>query len=492
MTAPVPEKRGPGSEQLVGAVRGALAWSALNNLVGRVGSSVVGIVLARLLVPEDYGVYAVALVVVGALLSLNELGVSLAIVRWPGRVDRIAPTVATIALASSALLYLACFLLAPAAAAAMGSPQAAPVLRTLALGVLIDAATAVPAGLMTRGFLQRRRLVIDTLAFAASSGVSLGLAAGGNGAWSLAWGSLLGNAVSAVLIVLWCPQRVVPGFDVTVCRELFAFGVPLAGASALVFAMLNVDYVVVGSRLGPVALGLYLLAFNLSSWPVNMFSSPVRRVSMPGFARLQDDPERVAEVFARAVALLLAATLPVCLLIALLARPLVEVVYGTTWSASARVLPFLAVLAVVRVLVELGYDLLVALGRARANLGVQALWLLALIPALLFGAGHGGIAGIGRAHALVAVLVAVPACTVMVSRVGVSLRRVGGLLVRPALGLVLAAVGIVVALHLVQDPLAQLFTSAVVTLICYAPVVAPMRRLVRPDPAPAPTRLAVA
>src|SRR5262249_53330556 len=96
----------------------ALLLSFLNNVVGRVGSSLTAIVLARLLVPADYGVYAVALVALSALLSLNELGVSLAVVRWPGSVDRIAPTVATLSLASSAALYAGCYVAAPAVCAA--------------------------------------------------------------------------------------------------------------------------------------------------------------------------------------------------------------------------------------------------------------------------------------------------------------------------------------------------------------------------------------
>lgn len=467
-------------EQVGGVVRSALGWSLLNNLVGRVGGSLVGIVLARILVPEDYGVYAVALVVLGALLSLNELGVSLAIVRWPGDVERIAPTVATIALTSSAALYVACFAVAPTVATALGAPGATGLLRVLALGVLVDAVTEVPAGVMTRGFLQRRRLVIDTAAFTVTSTLSIGLAMAGAGPWSLAWGSLAGNVTCAVFLLAWSPQRFRPGWDRTVCRKLLAFGLPLAAASALVFAMLNVDYVIVGSHLGVQALGFYLLAFNLSSWPVNMFSSPVRRVSMPAFARLQHDPQRVAEVFARAAALLVVATLPACVLLAVLARPLLDVVYGTRWAPAAAVLPCLAVLALVRVLVELGYDLLVALGRTPANLSVQGLWLLVLVPALLLGARH-GIVGVARAHALVAVGVVLPALGLALRRAGVSLRRIGELLVRPALGAVLAALVAMTGLHVVSGSLLRLALSGSASLLCYVAVVHPLRRLVHGD-----------
>lgn len=462
-------------------VRSALGWSVLNILVGRVGGSLVGVALARLLLPADYGVYAVALVVLGALLSLNELGVSLAIVRWPGNVERIASTVVTVALVTSSALYIACFLVAPYLAAALGAPGATGLLRVLALGVLIDAVTAVPAAMMTRLFMQRCRLVIDTAAFAITAPVSIGLAMTGFGAWSLVWGSLLGNLVSAGLIQAWTPQRFGPGFDRAVCRELLAFGLPLAAASALVFAMLNVDYVVVGNRLGPIALGSYLLAFNLSSWPVTLFSSPVRRVSMPAFARLQHDPQGVAEVFARAVALLLAATLPVCLLLALLARPLVEVVFGVRWVSAAGVLPYLAVLAVVRVLVELGYDLLVALGRTRANVSIQGIWLVLLVPALMIGSEYGGIVGVGRAHALVASVVVTPACILVLQRAGVSLRRVGVLMLRPVVGLVAATVASLAVLHMVTGPAVQLAVGGGFALLCYAAVAHPMLQLLRSD-----------
>lgn len=145
---------------------------------------------------------------------------------------------------------------------------------------------------MTRRFLQRRRLVIDTVIFTVTSAISIGLAVAGAGPWSLAWGSLAGNATSAVLLLAWSPQRFRLGWDRAARRELLGFGLPLAAASALVFAMLNVDYVIVGSHLGVQALGFYLLAFNLSSWPVSLFSSPVRRVSMPAFARSEDVARR--------------------------------------------------------------------------------------------------------------------------------------------------------------------------------------------------------
>ena len=325
----------PEAEPLHTTARRALWWSVANNVVGRVGTTLMGIVLARLLVPEDYGIYAVALVALNALLSMNELGVSLAIVRRPGDVSRIAPTVKTLAFGSSLVLWLATFLAAPHVAAALDAPEATNVLRLLTLSVLIDALTAVPSALMTRDFMQKERLIVDTAGFLTGAVVAIALAVAGFGAWALVWSVLLGNIVNALFILRYSPDRHPYGFRRDVARELLAFGLPLALASLVIMALLNIDYVVIGAELGPVQLGFYLLAFNLCSWPVNMFSAPARRVSLPLFARLHAGETEASSAFVPVCTLLLLVTLPACLALAALAEPIVAIVYGDTWRPAA-------------------------------------------------------------------------------------------------------------------------------------------------------------
>jgi O-antigen/teichoic acid export membrane protein len=463
-------------------VKAGLGWSLLNTLVGRIGTMLVGIILARLLTPEDYGVFAVALVALNGLLSMNELGVSLAIVRWPGDLDKIAPTVTTLALAGSAGLYGICFVAAPWLSSAMGAPAAAPVLRLLCASVIIDGLTSVPAAMLARTFRQGRRLAGDFASFGISTAVTVLLAVNGTGAWSLAWGRLAGNAVSAILFFALSPARWRPGFDRSEARRLLAFGLPLAGSSLLVFTMLNVDYVVVGSTLGPVALGFYLLAFNLSSWPVNVFSAAVRRVSLAGFSRLTGDMDRLRSSFGRSLSLLMAVTVPVCALLGVLAVPVVHLVYGERWASAAEALRFLAILAVARVAAELAYDLLVALGRSRATLWLQGLWTLALIPVLEVGARLDGIRGVAAGHALVAMLLVLPAFALTLRRAGFSPAELAAGLLRPLAGGTLVAGCALLVLFLVHQPFAVLALAGILALGAYALVIAPMRHLLRAQP----------
>jgi len=469
-----PSRREP-PEPLAKTAHQALWWSIANNVVGRVGTTLIGIILARILVPEDYGFYAVALVALSTLLSMNELGVSLAIVRWPGDVSRIAPTVTTLAVGFSVLLWLAMFLAAPLVAGALNSPDATWVVRMLTLSILIDAVTAVPAALMTRDFMQRARMIVDSAGFIVTAVAAVGLAVGGYGVWALVWSALLGNVVNAAFIVKYAPARYRPGFDRQIARELLSFGVPLAFASLLIIALLNFDYVVIGAKLGPLALGFYLLAFNLSAWPVNMFSAPARRISLPLFARLNAGETGASEAFVPVCAALLLVTLPACVMLAIFAQPLIALVYGNKWFPASGVLPWLTVVAVARVLGELVYDFLVALGASRTNLILQAVWLAALLPVLPLAAGLGGIEAVAIGHALVAIVIVIPAYAIVLRRTGVSLRMMARQLARPVIGSLLVGVVALAGLVLVSGKLAQIAVGGTLAAFAYMLAVYPMR-----------------
>jgi O-antigen/teichoic acid export membrane protein len=457
----------------------ALGLSFLNTAVGRVGTVLTGILLAHILVPADFGAFAVALVALTAVLSINELGVSLALVRWPGDPRSIAPTVTTISMISSVALYAVCWFGAPEFAAQLGSPGAAGVVRLLCSSVLIDGATAAAAQFVNREFRQGARLVVDFSNLGLSTGITVVLALAGFGPWSLAIGRLVGNGLSAVLLFRLVDMWPRPGFDRTKAPELIRFGLPLAGASLLVFAMLNVDYVVTGHLLGAVALGLYLQAFNLASWPVNMFSTVVRRVSFAAFARVQHDPRKRQEVLARLAGLLMAATLPVCALLGLLALPIVATLYGHEWTGATGALEFLVILGAVRVAGELGYDYLVALGYARRTMWLQAGWFAALAVCLPIGARLDGIRGVGEAHAAVAVLLVLPAFVLAVRATGVPAGVLARAIARPVLGCaLLVAVVLEVRWHTAPS-LDRLMIGGVLGLAVYVPVVWPMRRLFR-------------
>ncbi|MFF9813111.1 oligosaccharide flippase family protein [Streptomyces sp. NPDC014006] len=467
----------PAPASLGHQVRSAARWSLVNTVVMRLGNFATGILLARFaLGPAEWGVYGIAQTVLLVLLSANELGVSLALVRWEGDPRRFAPTVLTLATASSGLLYAALFVAAPTVAVLLDSPDATGVLRVMCLCLVIDGVAQVPAAILTREFAQGRRMVIDALNFVVSTSVTLALAFTGEGAMSFAWGAVAGNIAALAGCALAAPGTLRFGWDPVQARALLRFGLPLAGASLLALAVVNVDTLVVGSALGGVPLGFYVLAFNMSGWPVRIISEAARRVSFAGFSRLADSPQALADGFSRALGVLVTGTVPLCVLLGGLAAPVVHLVYGSTWVPAAAALPWLMALGLVRIGCELAYDCLIAAGRRRSLILTQGLWVVALVPVLIGGARLNGIVGVSQGHVLVAAGLVVPAFLHALGRAGIGLAPVARACAWPFLGGAVMTVVVLAAERFLGDGLLALCVTPTAALACYVVCVLPSRR----------------
>ena len=467
--------------------RQAVRWSFLNTTVIRVGNFATGVILARgLLGPRDWGLYAVGLTALAVLLSANELGVSLAIVRWrDDKPEKFAPTVLTLSTASSSLFYLLLFFAAPDFGRLLGAADATSMLRVLGVAVIIDGIACVPAGILTRNFMQRTRAMIDVSNFLVSSSLTIGMAVAGFGAMSFAWGSIIGNMVALIGCALAAPGYLKPGWNRQQARRLLAFGLPLAGASLLVLAMLNVDSVVVGATLGPAQLGLYQIAFNISSWPVRTVSEIARRVTFASFSLVADSPAKLSESFGRGLALLMAAAVPACVLLAVLSKPIIFAVYGQRWGDAAGALRFLVLFSLLRVAFELAYDCLVTTGRRIALITVQSWWLVALIPVLILFARGRGITGVGIGHILVAASLVAPLFLWALSRATISPKVIVKACTRPFFGGVLMAAAALALGRLGLNPIEYTLLGTAVGFAVYIPTVWPLRHIADAKPAQA-------
>jgi PST family polysaccharide transporter len=235
----------------------------------------------------------------------------------------------------------------------------------------------------------------------------------------------------------------------------------------LAFTVLNVDYIIVGRVLGATALGLYVLAFNISGWPMNVFGAVVRSVSLPGFAHLQRDGASMPDQYTKALGTVATLVLPVCAILGALAVPLVTAVYGDRWSAAAAALTGLCVLGAARILIELTADFLVTLGRTRAVFVAQVPWLIGLIAALLLLVHGHGIAGAGAAQAIIATGLMVPIYLVLLRRAGVSTVGVARAVTPPLLWALLAAGVAAVVARQFANPFVATAAGGLAGLACY-------------------------
>lgn len=465
--------------ELGSKVRRGFVWSALSSASLRLVSLVVGMVLARILAPEDFGAYALALMVQAILINLAELGLAADLVRH-GNLRERGPTITTIAVVTSSVLALAMWAAAGPFTALMDAPEAASALAVMALTLPMAGLTAVPYAHLQRDFMQGRLFLIDSANVVVGTTVTIVLALDGHGPLSLAIGRVAGQALSTVLQFRLTGERLRFGWRRDVAVSGIRFGLPLACAGLLAWTLLNVDTLVVGATAGTVMLGYYVLAFNVSSWPSSVLGGAVRAVAFPAFAQRGRDasaPDADGVVFASA--LVFAGALPAGAALALLAGPVVHVVYGERWLPAASALVGLAAFGVVRVVFDLWVAFITACGASAALLKVQALWLVALVPAMVVGVRWGGIAGAGWAHVVVALGVMLPVHLVVLDRLGVRPARVMRPLLAPAIALVPALVLARLVAAAVEPPWARVLASGAVLAVTYGLLLLPWVRRVR-------------
>lgn len=434
-----------------GRVGSGLAWSTVNSLVLRVGNFVVGIFLARLLAPEQFGVFAVALTVQAVLMTLADLGMSTDLIRSddPGAK---APTVATLAIATGTALTITMAVSAQSLADLLGSSDAGPVIAVLSCSLLLASAGVVPYATLQREFAQKNLFIIALVEFFAGTVLTVVLVLAGWGVMGLAVARLVSQAITLVLQFMLTGQRPQFGFDPAMAPEILRYGVPVAGANMLSWALLNIDNVAVSRLAGPVALGFYFLAFNVSNWPMSALGQVVRSVAVPAFSRIAKG--RNDQSLAVVAGPVWAVSLLAGLMLAVLSGPLIELLYGEKWLPAAEILVWLGLFGAIRTLFDLSASYLLSRGAAKATLLVQVAWISALCPLVFTAMALGGPSGVGMAHLATALCVVVPAYAFALHRSGTDVRKVASRLWPPLAAALPAAAAAIGVMFLVHSPLA--------------------------------------
>ncbi|MCU1459027.1 MAG: polysaccharide biosynthesis protein [Actinomycetia bacterium] len=468
----------PGDE-LGERVNRGLRFAALNQVINRIFTFGSGVVVLRVLSVRDVGTYALALAIVTLVIAVNELGLIPTIIRWEDNPEHAARTAYTLVLVSSLIWYVAIFFTAPVLASAFGNGEVTGVLRVLGLTVLIDGCSSMPAAFLNRGFHQDRMAVAESSSMVVQIAVTIGLALWGAGPYALAWGQVTSNGVAVIFMILLVQHRSRPGWHRPHVGPLLRFGSPIAGGALMREGAVNVDGLVVGGVLGSIPLGFYQLAFNLGSLPQNTIGATLTRVLYAGFARLQGDKERFDNGVRRATALIVAGTVPMVVLIAALAEPIVQFLYGDKWDQAIPVLRLLVILGGMRVLLNALLDIIVADGRPRHLFALYGVWLAAVVPALFIGAEMGGIAGVAVAHLVVAVGIVLPLVLWAIHTGGIDAYAMVRTFIRP---LVAGAVALVVAYlptMLSIDQFFQLAIGGTAGVIAYAAILLPRNPLIK-------------
>lgn len=460
------------SPSLSSVVRRGALWSIATTAMLKLASLLTTAVIAHILDPRDFGVYAVALTAYGIINAVGEFGLGLCLIRADLDIDSLAPTMTTVAITTNAMQAGVMVALARPIAAALGSVAAVGPIKVLALAMLINGVFIVPGAQLIRDFKQNKIFLANLIGFLPSTATLILLAMSGSGAMAFAWSMVVGTTISGCVMLASVPRHYRPGFSRNALNVLVKFGFPLAGANILNYILLNGDYAVVGHLAGAVALGAYVLAFNVASWPSSLLGFMINNVSMPAFSRVKSDADRLRNAIAKALRAISLLVMPMSALTIALARPLVLTLYGEKWTASVQPLAILASYGAVAIICVLFANILAGLGRAKFILLVQLIWLLALVPAMVLGVHRNGIVGAAIAHVIVILPIVLPIYLFGLRGI-VSIRALARAILPTIVAAAAAALAAASMAARFTDPLVQLIAGLAVGGLIYVVIAMP-------------------
>jgi PST family polysaccharide transporter len=304
-------------------------------MIGRPASEMVSLiaaaVLARLVIPAEFGRYTVALVVLG-LANVPTQAVNYSLVQR----DHLEPDHLRTGITLTIILGVAICALTFAASYWIVTPvfgaRTADLVRLMIPACFLNSVNTVPLAMISRRLQFRRLSIIDFTISLVGSVTAIALAADGMNGAGMVLGTTAGSLAGLVLICVWAPPCL-PNFRVRAASDLMRFGVPAASAAASVVCFQNCDYMLIGARLGALQTGFYFRAYTLSVQYQTKASQVLTSVGFPVLSRASS-AEEIDDLRERMIRTITLLVLPLLVILAIVAPRFVPWFYGPAWGPA--------------------------------------------------------------------------------------------------------------------------------------------------------------
>lgn len=436
---------------LKGRMASGAIWMVLFRLAERGIGFISTLILARLLVPDDFGLVAMATSILAALELMGAFSFDMALIQNQSATRAHYDTAWTFEVLFGLLKCVALLALSVPAAAFYGEPRITSVMQVLALCALLQGFDNIGVVAFQKDLELHKEFRFGLTRKLAGFVVTIALALWLRSYWALLGGMLTLRVTSLLLSYRLHPYR--PRLSLAAARELFGFSRWLLLNNLLIFANNRGADFVIGRLSGARSLGIYSVSYEIANLPTTELVWPISRAVFPGYSRLAGDVPQLAQTFLQVIGLVALLTVPAGALIGLVAQPFVMLLLGPKWLDAVPLIQILAVFGIVRSLHGPTGSIYVALGQPRVVAVLQCVQLvLALSLMVLLVPGMGGV-GAGWAILAGATVAMAVNYALVKRRLRIPMRLLLGALVRPLVAaLLMAAVVLGVASGLETMP----------------------------------------
>lgn len=359
-------------------------WAFALRVVERLFALVRTVVLARLLAPEDFGLFGIALLALSTLEMFSQTGIQRALIQQRSDIKAYLDTAWTVQVARGVLVAGLLFATAGPVATFFEEPQAVPLLQLIGLTTLIRGFTNIGVVYFQKELAFHREFAYRFGGTLVDVAVAITTALIWRNAMSLVVGLAAGHLMRVAASYVIHAYRPRLRFDRARAVEMYHYGKWVFGSSVVAFLALYGDDIFLGKVAGAVALGLYQMAFRFANLTATEVTNVIARVTFPAYAQLQDNAERLRRAFLQTLEGILAVTVPVTVGLLLLAPDFVQLVLGGgAWTPMTAALQLLAVAGLMRAVAATGGALFQAVGQPRLNFRMNVVR-VAVIAAVIY------------------------------------------------------------------------------------------------------------
>nr|WP_294870116.1 lipopolysaccharide biosynthesis protein [uncultured Pedobacter sp.] len=365
------------------------------------------IILARLLVPGDYGLVAMVTTITGFITVFKDLGLSSAVIQTKELKDEQVNSIFWISIGVSFVIALIVSLLAPLLVAFYKEERLLNMTLVFAASIFVTGFSLQHNALMKRQMKFKTLSRIQIFSTVGSLLTGMFLAWKGFGYWSIVAISVSSPIYSTISLWFLCDWRPRFGFNSKGIKKLVSFGAGLTGFDLVNYFSRNMDNVLIGKFSGPSALGMYSKAYQLLLLPITQLRDPLNAVALPALSNLQNDKWKYNHFFCRYLFTLAFFSMPIVIYFAIFSHEIIFIVLGQKWIAASSIFKLLAISAFIQPVASTQGLLLITTGKAKKY------FYLGIINSTLVVAGfcigiNWGTTGIAISYAIVTYALFIP------------------------------------------------------------------------------------
>ena len=366
-----------------------VGWSFIDNIASSGITFLVGLVLARLLTPKEYGIMAMIAVFIAVSNSIIDSGFSNALIRKT-RIERVDyNTVFYFNLTVSILIYTLLYLAAPAISVFFKESVLVEIIRILGLVLIINAFSVIPRTQFVRDVNFKTQTKVSLISSISSGVFGIGMALGGMGVWSLVGQQLSRQFLNTLFLWIYSKWYPVWEFSRKSFKELFEFGSKLLLSGLLDTIYKNIYYIIIGRFYTSAQLGQYTRADQFNMIFSSNLTSVVQRVSYPVLSSIQEEPERLREAYQKVIKITMLITFACMLGLAAVAKPLILILIGEKWLPAVYFLQIICFSGMLYPLHAINLNILQVKGRSDLFLKLEIIKKIIAVGPIVVGVVYG-------------------------------------------------------------------------------------------------------